>query len=72
MWARMRMISRAWISMSVACPCAPPEGWCTMMRALARLTRMPGSPAASRNDPMEAAWPMQTVPTLGRIYCIVS
>jgi hypothetical protein len=27
---------------------------------------------ASRKLPIEAAWPMQTVPTRGRIYCIVS
>ena len=33
---------------------------------------MPGSPAESRKLPIEAHWPMQTVPTRGRIYCIVS
>ena len=33
---------------------------------------MPGSPAASRKLPIDAAWPMHTVPTLGRIYCMVS
>ena len=58
--------------MSAAMPWAPPEGWWIMIRALVSATRMPGSPAASRKLPIEAAWPMQTVPTRGRIYCIVS
>ena len=58
--------------MSVAWPWAPPEGWWTMIRALVRATRIPGSPAQSRKAPIEAAWPMHTVPTRGRMYCIVS
>jgi hypothetical protein len=33
---------------------------------------MPGSPAASRKLPIDAAWPMQTVATLGRMYAMVS
>ncbi len=53
-------------------PWAPPDGWWIMIRLLASATRMPGSPAASRKLPIEAAWPMHTVPTLGRIYCMVS
>ena len=53
-------------------PCAPPEGWWTMIRALVSATRRPGSPAASRKLPIDAAWPMHTVPTRGRIYCMVS
>jgi hypothetical protein len=43
-----------------------------MMRALVSATRRPGSPDASRKLPIDAAWPMQTVPTRGRIYCMVS
>jgi len=38
-----------------------------MIRAFESATRMPGSPAESRKAPIEAAWPMHTVPTLGRI-----
>ena len=53
----MRRISRAWISMSAAMPCAPPDGWWIMIRALVSATRMPGSPAASRKLPIDAAWP---------------
>src|SRR5260221_13936909 len=53
-------------------PRVPPEGWCTMIRELGSAMRMPGSPAASRKLPIEAAWPMQTVDTFGRIYCMVS
>ena len=53
-------------------PWAPPDGWWTMIRLLVSATRIPGSPAASRKLPIEAAWPMHTVPTLGRIYCMVS
>ena len=53
-------------------PWAPPEGWWTMIRLLVSATRMPGSPAASRKLPIEAAWPMHTVLILGRIYCMVS
>ena len=68
----MRRISRAWISMSDAMPCAPPDGWWTMIRLLVSAMRIPGSPAASRKLPIDAAWPMHTVPILGRIYCIVS
>ncbi len=68
----MRRISRAWISMSDAMPWAPPDGWWTMIRLLVSAMRMPGSPAQSRKLPIDAAWPMQTVLTLGRMYCIVS
>ncbi len=68
----MRRISRAWISMSDAMPRAPPEGWCTMIRALGSAIRIPGSPAARRKLPMLAAWPTQTVETRGLMYCMVS
>ncbi len=53
-------------------PWAPPDGWWIMIRLLVSATRMPGSPAASRKLPIDAAWPMHTVLILGRIYCIVS
>ena len=43
-----------------------------MMRLLVSATRIPGSPAASRKLPIDAAWPMQTVLIFGRMYCIVS
>src|SRR6478736_671815 len=68
----MRRISLAWISMSEAIPRAPPLGWWTMIRALGSATRMPGSPAASRKLPIDAAWPTHTVRTLGLMYCMVS
>jgi hypothetical protein len=58
--------------MSEAMPRAPPLGWWTMIRALGSATRMPGSPAASRKLPIEAAWPTHTVRTLGLMYCMVS
>jgi hypothetical protein len=61
----MRRISRAWISMSAAMPWAPPDGWWTMIRLLVSATRIPGSPAASRKLPIDAAWPMQTVLIFG-------
>ena len=38
LWCR---ISLAWISMSAACPWAPPSGWWIMMRLLGRLYRLP-------------------------------
>jgi hypothetical protein len=34
--------------------------------------RLPLAPAASSSEPIEAAWPMQTVEMSGRMYCIVS
>ena len=64
--------SSAWRSMSEALPWKPPEGWWTMMRALGREIRGPGSPAISRNEPMEAAKPMQVVATGLLMYCMVS
>src|SRR3546814_4219510 len=41
--------------MSDAMPRAPPEGWWTMIRAFDSATRIPGSPAASRKLPIDAA-----------------
>src|SRR2546423_2120103 len=69
---RRYRISRAWISMSAAVPWVPPEGWCIMMRAWGRAERFPLRPAASRNEPIEAAIPMQMVFTGARRNCIVS
>ena len=33
---------------------------------------MPFSPAHSSSEPIDAAWPMHIVVTLGRMNCIVS
>jgi hypothetical protein len=58
--------------MSVAWPCAPPEGWWIMIRELGSEKRLPWAPAANNSEPIEAAWPMHTVDTGERMYCIVS
>ena len=58
--------------MSAAVPWAPPEGWCIMMRAWGSAERLPLVPAVSRNEPIEAAIPMQIVFTGARRNCIVS
>src|SRR6185503_15987929 len=63
---RRYKISRAWISMSDAVPCVPPDGWCIMMRACGSAERFPLRPAVSRNEPIEAAMPMQIVFTGAR------
>src|SRR6266550_1660608 len=63
---RRNRISRAWISMSDAVPCVPPEGWCIMIRAWGSAERFPLRPAVSRNEPIEAAIPMQIVFTGAR------
>ena len=60
---RFVRISWAWIWMSVAWPCEPPEGWWIMMRAFGSAKRLPLAPAASRNAPMLAAMPMHSVAT---------
>ena len=70
--SRMRRISRAWMSMSVACPCTPPSGWWIMIRACGRAKRLPRAPALSSSAPMSAACPMQMVEMAGFTYCIVS
>src|SRR3990172_8295754 len=64
--SRIRRISLAWMSMSVACPCTPPSGWGIMMRAWGSANRLPLEPAQSRSAPMEAAWPMQMGEEAGR------
>lgn len=51
---------------------APPEGWCTMMRALGSECLMPVDPAARSRLPMLAAWPTHQVEMGLRIYCMVS
>ena len=43
-----------------------------MIRAFGRAKRLPLAPAHSSRLPIEAAWPMQTVLTGLRMYCIVS
>jgi hypothetical protein len=43
-----------------------------MMRAFGSANRFPGAPAASSNEPMLHAWPMQMVETSEAINCIVS
>ena len=58
--------------MSVAWPCAPPDGWWIMTREFGSAKRLPLAPAASRNAPMLAAMPMHSVETSGLMNCIVS
>ena len=58
--------------MSDAVPCAPPDGWWTMIRALVSALRLPLVPAASRNWPIDAAIPMQIVFIGARRCCMVS
>jgi hypothetical protein len=48
------------------------EGWCIMIRAWGSAKRLPGSPAHSRNWPIDAPRPMQMVPTSGWTNCMVS
>ncbi len=43
-----------------------------MIRELGRAKRLPLAPAVSSSEPIEAAWPMHTVETSGRMYCMVS
>ena len=68
----MRWISRAWISMSVDWPSAPPWGWWMRMRLCGRAKRLPLVPAARRIAAADAAWPMQIVDTSGLMNSIVS
>ena len=42
------------------------------MLALGSATRRPGAPAISRNEPIDMAVPMQSVPTGALMNCIVS
>jgi hypothetical protein len=43
-----------------------------MIRELGSEKRLPGAPAQSSSEPADAAWPMHTVETGERMYCIVS
>src|SRR5205814_1574109 len=52
--SRSRMISRAWMSISVAWPCTPPSGWWIMMRACGSAKRLLLAPAASSQAAMLA------------------
>src|SRR5438094_577180 len=52
--SRILKISRAWMSMSVAWPCTPPNGWWIMMRACGSANRLPRAPAQSRSSPIDA------------------
>ena len=66
------MISRAVISMSEACPCAPPSGWWIITREWGSAERLPLAPAVSSTAPIEAASPVQMVATSELTSCIVS
>ena len=73
MRTRMRRISFAAMSMSVAWPPSPDiHGWWIRMRELGSEKRLPLVPAASSTAAIDAAWPMQIVCTSGRMNCIVS
>ena len=69
---RMATISRAWISMSDAVPCIPPQGWWMMIRAFGKANRFSLAPAANSSAPILAACPIHIVETSGSTYCIVS
>ncbi len=60
---RRKAISRAWFSMSIAWPWAPPWGWWISTRELGSAIRLPGAPPASRTAAPDAAMPMQMVET---------
>jgi hypothetical protein len=49
-----------------------PVAGCTCRLALGSAARSPGSPAISRNEPIERAVPMQSVCTGALMYCMVS
>ena len=55
------MISFAWISMSTACPLAPPRGWWIMILEFGMLDLFPLAPAPRMKAPMDAASPKQQV-----------
>jgi len=63
---------RAAISISVACPCAPPNGWWIMISAFGNAKRLPFSPAVNKNEPIEAAIPITMVWTSALIKFMVS
>ena len=68
----MSMISRAWISMSVACPWKPADTWWMRIFEFGRAIRFPFAPPARRSAPIDIAIPQQIVDTSGLMNCIVS
>src|SRR5215216_8061275 len=66
------IVSRAWISMSVACPWKPPQTWWIRILAFGRATRFPFAPPARMTAPIDIAIPTQVVWMSGLTYCIVS
>ena len=69
---RMSMISRAWISMSVAWPWNPEDTWWIRILAFGSAIRLPFAPPARSSAPMLIAMPTQIVCTSGLTNCIVS
>jgi len=53
--------SRAWISMSLACPSKPPRSWWIRIFAFGSAIRLPFTPAASRSAPSDIAIPTEMV-----------
>ena len=72
MWSRCTITSRAQISMSTDCPCAPPCGWWMRMREWGSVLRFPGAPAARSTAAADAACPTQVVSMSALTHCIVS
>ncbi len=66
------MISRAWISISVAWPWNPADTWWIRIFEFGSDMRLPGAPPASSSAPMLIAIPTQIVCTSGLMNCIVS
>jgi hypothetical protein len=66
------MTSRAWISMSVACPWKPEDTWWMRIFALGSAMRLPFAPPARRRAPIDMAMPTQIVCTSGLMKFIVS
>ena len=66
------MISRAWISMSVAWPWKLEETWWIRIFAFGSAMRLPFAPPASSSAPIDIAMPTQIVCTSGLMNCIVS
>jgi hypothetical protein len=69
--SRISRISRAWISMSLAWPETPPDGWWIMMRELGSARRILGSPPARRSAAIEQHWPTHSVATGDVTNCMV-
>ena len=66
------IVSRAAISMSVACPWKPPDTWWMRILAFGSANRFPAAPPASSSAPMLIAIPTHVVCTSGLMNCIVS